>query len=284
MKKAILNLILLLNLSLLPLFSVTNASFFDNEIAYLPTLTASSLDFELIDQVGNPITELFNEDWWTNDAPVEEKVVVKNLGSQTFSYYPAFVFKNGESQVCKGLRLTANRDSVDVYAGQLNELTVPSLAAQLTGTEDLWIFTLENTNDDTSIQGKTCEFELKFSTVGSGFSDTETLSNSIKLAHIPTLSASHNSSTRTLSFTAGNLSTFTHFKYNIDYTYIFEGSEVTDHFEDTITLTGEEDKTIEKLLGTCSNTCTYQDNPHDFMVKVEFHHSDGHSVTLIKEL
>ncbi len=282
MKKTLIKLLLLVLLPLIPLMSISNAQYHDTEKAAGNYFAASSLDFELRNQENHVQTEPFFDLKKIKIGNVSEKsITVVNKGQMDLTYYPAFDYTDGSMAVCNALELTAARDGDTVYTGTLADFTMSTASAALTGTDDSWKFTLVNHDDAVTLQGKTCEFDIVFKSVDTGFSDTETLTNTVSIAYEPKLTAVLNPITHTFAFTLSSLDNFLGFTYTLDYATDL----INEHITDTIELQDETTKTETNYLGTCSDgVCTPQANPHNFILNIGLIDVDGDIVTLTKEL
>src|SRR5690606_13772837 len=172
MKKSLIKLFVLALIPLIPFMSVTNAQYHDSESSTGNYFAASSLDFSLRNQADDVQTSpLFSEQKLRLETKLEKSIRVVKESGMNFDYYPTFIYQSGNVYVCEALELTAERDGNEVYNGSLKDFDLASESASLTGNEDLWKFSLENSDDDIELQGETCGFDLKFSAEKLGFSD-----------------------------------------------------------------------------------------------------------------
>lgn len=281
MKRLLIKIIMLAALPLIPFMSVSNAQFHDKETLAQHTFSARSLDFELRNTQNQPQTEpLFDVKKMKLGKESKASVKVTNIGSETFSYYPSFEYTGGMIHVCDALTITADVDGTEVYSGPLNDFNLASKSAALSGSSDLWKFTLINTDDDPTLQGKQCEFALVFTSTGQSFSDTESVTNTVSIAYEPKLTAVYNPSKHTFSFTLNNLQHFLGFTY----TLIYDTDSAPQETTNTVILNNENAKTEKIYLGTCSSdVCTPYDNPHNFTLTIGVVDIDNEEIIITEE-
>ncbi len=157
---------------MLPIFA--QASYQDTETSSGNSIGASSLDFSL-DSTGDfsPNAILLGE-------TAERDVEVKKDGLMDFKYQISADNLSGD--LCPHLLLTAKLDTVEKYSG-----TLVGFVDEYGGTfsdPDNWNF--EITFAPTALENETCNFDFIFegwqenmSGPGEGFSDTETIANTI---------------------------------------------------------------------------------------------------------
>jgi len=168
-------LLLIIGLSWLGLSAVgeTRASFVDTETSSGNTFTAATLDFSL-SSPGNFSSSV------TPTQSSSRNISVVNNGSLGFQYTVQASNFSGDSALCNALNLDANVDGgVSEYNGVLNSFSTGSIVF---GLPEDWVFTVSLTSNDSSLQNKTCNFDFVFNggQIGSsGFSDQETISNSV---------------------------------------------------------------------------------------------------------
>lgn len=286
MKKLILKYLILFAILMVPLLDSTNASYMDDETSYVNSFTAASLDFSLKDENATQMTSLFNEPKLKSDAEAVKIVKVVNEGSMPFYYFPKFVMTGGESSVCEKISLKAFKNSIEKYDGLLTDFDLSLSPILINSDTDVWEFQVKHENNEENLQGKKCIFDLVFdgyqNTSLSGFSDTERVGSTVGFSYKPGLSATHNKPLHKFIFTLSNLSNFTDFSYTLNYDTV----TISDQVSGGESLSNQNSKTIDILLGTCSSggNCTYQLNPHNFDLQVTLHDIDNDSITLSKQL
>lgn len=288
MKKHLLKFIATTALVLIPFMALTNASYRDSE-ENSNYFGAGVLDLELKNTDSTDIAGNFFEGKLQTEKDLVKKLKAENAGSVDLVYWPMYEYKSGEEDVCSALDLTLKRGSDEVYNGKLEDLDLATKSATLNpASEDAWEFSLSHENENTSLQGESCDFDIAFKAYQDssliGFSDTEKLSNNISLAYEPILTLGHNILEHLFWFKLQNLQNFVSFHYE----YTYDTDLITDGGDETVILTNETQKTIEKLLGTCSPlekiVCVYQENPHNFQLTIDLTDIDGHIINLSENL
>jgi len=122
---------------------------------------------------------LFNQTGFTPGSSAVESARLNKSGILDFEHSLQITQTGGDSNFCNALTLEAKRDSIVEYSGSLLTTTAPLI---LTGTQDDWELTISFNNPDSALMNKTCQFNIEFQASqigGSGFTDTETVSNTI---------------------------------------------------------------------------------------------------------
>lgn len=273
-------------LPVLPFVGITNAQLHDTETADGNMMTAGSFDLKIQNEDSSPFSgKLFDIQKFETGKSIIKTIRVVDAGSVPFEYSPQFVFTGGEEDVCDSLDFHVRKDGIEYFTGELSDFNNATSSASLTGGEDVWELTLIDENTDNSLQGKYCDFKIEFlayqDSTKLGFSDRETLDSSVRLAYEPAVTLGHNSTTHTFWFTLTNLDNFNSFTYNFTY----DTDTISDGGNGLVILSNETQKTISKLLGTCSEgVCTYQFNPHNFDLTLSLVDIEGHIITVTKEL
>lgn len=287
MKNLITKILILVVLALIPFAYLTNASFNDGELTQSNYFGASSLDFEILDDSQNQITEpIFYEEKLQKETVLTASLNVVKTGYEDFDYWPYFEFESGEEEVCSALELKASREGIEVYSGSLSDFDMASSAAQITGGIDEWEFEVQHDNSEQELQGENCEFDITFQAYQDadnpgGFSDTEKVTGNIGIAYEPDLSVNHNTSTYEFEIELSKLSNFISFDYELTY----DTDTILELVNGAESLSGENDKNIDIILGTCSgSSCTYHVNPHNFSLTIELLDIDGHTIILTESL
>lgn len=286
MSKLLVKILLAIILLVMPFIYISNAEYIDNEASNGNTFSASSLDLELRDPNGFLITiPLFDNQKIKEDEEIEKEFKVVSAGSITFYYFAKCEFKSGDEEVCQATNLVAERDGVEVYDGALSDFDLTGSSTQVTAGEDQWSFVLKNENSDINLQGENCEFDIKFmayqNSVSTGFSDEEVLANNIIFPFEPTIGLTHNTTFHQLIISLGNLSNFVSFDFTLDY----DTDTISDHIEQSHTLSGETNKTIEIDLGTESEgVLVPYPNPHNFQLDIEFTDINSDTINYLEEL
>lgn len=287
MKKSIRNLLLLMSIVFLSGLQTTNAWFFDTEQSAANRLSAASLDFALVDQQDSAHTGLFfQEPKLKREDEVIKTIIVKNLGQLNVGYWPEVEFSNTQQATCEQLTIKASLNGSPVFEGLLTEFSLAINSAQLAQANHRWDFGLTHTNETADLNGTTCDFALVFKgfqnpQTQTGFSDIETLTNEVTLAHQPTLTAQHNQDEHTFSFTLTHLTSFV----SLDYQLSYDSDTINDVAIGSLPINVDPlTKTI--LLGSCSSddSCSYLPNPHNFSLTLDLTDSDGDHLELTKEL
>lgn len=287
MKRFIVKLLLLINVLLVPWQSSTNAWFFDAQQSTANRLSATSLDFALVDQQDTAHAGLFfQEPKFKRGHEATKTIIVKNLGQLNVGYWPEVEFSNTQQATCEQIKIKASLNGSPVFEGLLTEFSLATNSAQLAQANHRWDFGLTNTNETANLNGTTCGFALVFKgfqnpQTQTGFSDTETLTNEVTLAHQPLLTADYNQGDQAFSFTLTHLTSFV----SLDYQLSYDSDMINDVIIGSLSINVDPlTKTI--LLGSCSSegACTYLPNPHNFSLTLDLTDSDGDHLELTKEL
>jgi len=162
---------------------VTVCYFSDLETSKNNEFTAGSLDFSLRDEDGNEVDkDLIEEDLNPGDF-TGNKIIIKDNGTTPFKYSISMDKTGGSDNVCSALNVKLERDGVEVYDNKLSDLD--DLTLNLSGSQDEVNFKIYLDGNGSSLQDKSCEFDLDFiakqKIPSGGFSDREKItSNEIK--------------------------------------------------------------------------------------------------------
>lgn len=175
LKKSLLRKTVLGFLIALVLIPQTNSSYVDEEKSLDNVFTAGVLDFSLDNETFSPDT--------INPGEVAEKnVVLNNNSSVDMEYHIGSYKTDGNADFCNSLNITAKLNGIEKYSGPLFSMTAANDLPSSDSVEN-WQFIISFTNTSTNLENKTCEFDIQFSGFqddGTGFSDIETISNTIK--------------------------------------------------------------------------------------------------------
>jgi len=154
----------------LPLIGATNANLSDIEASTGNVFTAAALNFSLSS------SGVFSPDVKPAQSSIRSISVI-NDGSLGFEYTVQVDSLSGT--LCSNLNLTANLDGSDVYSSLLQNFNYN--VGEFVDPDD-WVFTIDLNSSDSGLQDQTCTFDFVFNgsqIAGSGFSDQETISNSV---------------------------------------------------------------------------------------------------------
>lgn len=282
MKKVYLKALLLILIWSLPFFSLSNAQLLDKEDSDKNYFQAAIFDLKINSQ--NLLRSsgiLFDSRKIKSSESIEKSIRLENGGNMPLSYYPYFIYKEGDINLCKALRLTMYVDSSTFYEGLLSDLGKSPLVISLSGSDDLIKFQIKSEISDTVYQGKHCKFDFEFRTYRdessqNGFYDKEVLSNFIKTAYEPSLDAMYDPLKHQFVFTFSNLK---HFK-SFDYILSYKSDTISDLVKGSEDVKGSESITTKILTGSCSEygTCVYHPNPRDFKLEIKFIDIDGNTL------
>lgn len=281
-------LIYLIILSAVTFTGITNAQFLDEVIVTGNSLLASDIDFLLTSNVKSKSNGFFLDiHKFKKDEPVEKSIRLESIGSASFSYYPFFIYKAGDINVCNKLKLTMDIDSGTFFEGSLTDLGKSADPVKLSGTNDLIKFQIESVVDDVSYQGKYCKFDFEFKTFKDesmriGFYDEENLSNYIKIAYEPEIAAFYDRLTHQFVITLSNLTHINSYNYILSY----KTDTISDLVKGSEVVSGSEPITKKILTGSCSEfgTCVYHPNPREFMLEINFIDLDSDIQSLFLKL
>lgn len=174
-KRFLLKTALLLIIFNLPLIGVTDAMLADTEISSANAMTTASLDFSLV------FTGDFSPDTLIPGNSSTRSVLLAKIGSLDFQYNLSASQTGGDSDLCNALQIEARLAGVTQYTGSLLSLNLLTPVV-ISGSLDDWEFFVSLNNYDSSLQSKTCDFDLVFNgeqVGGGGFTDQESLGSNI---------------------------------------------------------------------------------------------------------
>ncbi len=157
--------------------STTNSWMSDQETSSGNSFAATTLDFSLL------TSSLFNSTGVTPGYSENKVVSVKKDGVADFKQIVTFTKTSGDDALCSALQIEARFDGTLKYSGSLASLSVTPETN--TGVTDDWTFILSLSDNNPSLQSKSCNFDLKVkgwqtdSDGTWGFSDQEILNNSV---------------------------------------------------------------------------------------------------------
>ncbi|MCL5090755.1 MAG: lamin tail domain-containing protein, partial [Patescibacteria group bacterium] len=135
------------------------------------------------------VSPFFNQSGVKPGFSEAKDIRIKKDGNLDFKYNGKFVKTSGDDSFCNSLHLQTKLGALIKYDGSLiNFNLTPEPMISLSGQDD-WNFILSFNTNDSSLENKTCSFDLVFSAwqINSdgtwGFTDEERLSNSISSIH-----------------------------------------------------------------------------------------------------
>jgi hypothetical protein len=165
------------------LITFTGAYVSDTEISPLNSVSSSTLNFDLTDSQGLPISEYFIDTAILPSQEIEKSVIVEKNGEENLDYKVHTIITGGDADFCSQLDLEATLNGVVQYSGLLENLDINPYF--LNDSPDNWTFLVKWESGDSSSQGKSCQFNFVYygwqidSDGTWGFNDMEILTNTI---------------------------------------------------------------------------------------------------------
>ncbi len=155
LEKTIKKLTVVLLLSGLLLAGQTRSALSDREVSAGNTFAAATLDFSL---TASP----FNLSSLQPGGSQSRAISIIKTGSRDFSYNVSAINFSEDTNLCHSLQMEVKLGGLTKYNGSLAGLTLSPVVMIGGSGQDDWTFTLSLSDSDSSLQAKTCGFDLKF--------------------------------------------------------------------------------------------------------------------------
>lgn len=285
--KLLTTLLLIILLSGVFLTLDTNASYSDRENANGNSLTAATLDMSMRDAGGTTITSLFDMTGAKPGDSQEKTLVIANDGALDFVYRLRVEGISGTTALCDAITLDVKNGATPVYSGPMSGFTGDPTT--YSAGSNTWTLTAHFNKDDAALMHTSCAFTLRANAWQAGtsglwgFSDTESVTNSIQTNTWVVVSFTKRDDNHTVSFNVTNIEDYTLVTYKI--TYASDGGDKG--IQGTQALSGDHSyEKTDQFLGSCTSggTCTPDTGVANLKLTIELTDSGGTIHTFEKTL